>query len=590
MCGLFGVVSLDRPANEFRDRARGALHTLSHRGPDQWSEFQRGNVYMGHRRLTILDLSDHGRQPMVSDDGNVATTVNGEIYNFPELRRELGEARFRSRCDSESVLHGYRAWGIGGLLKRLDGMYAFAVFDGEAHRVFLARDRIGIKPLYYARMGRWFAWASELKAITEFLRGEPLEHDTTALYDFLTYRYIPAPKTAYRSIFKLPPGHALELDLTTGAVKVDRYWRLECAPRRRTDAQAADELRTLLAASVRSHLVSDVPLGCFLSGGLDSSIVAAHAAADASRLDTFSVGFDQADYDETPYADIVARALGTQHHVHRVVRADSVDLPARLNALYDEPHGDYSALPTWAIARFARERVTVILSGDGGDELFGGYPWYRTASRILRLRGPLGPLIGHRFRLPYRKRPGSRLRALANVAAMVAGTEFFELYAILLNGVSRAARQSLRPALAIPTDYDDYWHFRAHYRPELGRRMALQYMDLHTYLPEDILTKVDRATMAVALECRVPFLSKAMVEFAFSLDERFIYRGGRLKGGLKYAYRDVLPREIIDRRKKGFGIPVAAWQLLGDDESFELPLLRDFLARRTMATPIATVA
>jgi asparagine synthase (glutamine-hydrolysing) len=581
MCGLFGFVNLRGPAQPFVERGRKALDALAHRGPDQWGESFLGNVYCGHRRLSILDVSEAGRQPMKSADGQIALTANGEIYNFAPLRGELEKTvRFTSHSDSEVALHGYSAWGLEGLAQRLDGMYALAIHDDATRTLALIRDRVGIKPLYYALVGQWFVWASELRAITTFLADEALAPDNSALFDLLTYRYIPGAKTPYAAVRKLLPGHFLTLDVESGRVATQRYWSPSTEVVTAPDDELAAKLRDTIGASVRAHLASDVPLGTFLSGGMDSTIISYHATREVERMHSFSIGFDFAAYDETAFARIAAEAFGTVHHEKKLERSDSGDLVKWMRSIYGEPFGDYSSLPTWHVSKLARSHVTVALSGDGGDELFGGYAWYERIARIVKRRGPFARLIERSpIRVPYAKRSRSRWQSALNRVALYAGMELFELYVVYMNAVPRGVRDEYRKPLGIPADYDDYWHLRQHFRPEMGLRRALQFIDFNTYLPDDILTKVDRASMAVSLECRVPFLSRDVVELAFTLPERFLYKDGALKGGLKYAYRDVLPPAILKRPKKGFGIPTVAWGVLGDDDrSFEQIVLADYFA------------
>lgn len=589
MCGLFGFVNFQGSAQEYLERGRTALDVLRHRGPNQWGEAILGNVYCGHRRLSILDVSEAGRQPMHSADGNIVITVNGEIYNFAQLRTELEKSfKFTSNSDSEVALHGYQAWGIDGLVERIDGMYAFVIYDHTKRELSLIRDRVGIKPLYYASIGQWFIWASELKAITKFLEMESLTVDNTALYDLLTYRYIPAPKTPYVEVRKLMPGHYLTLDSHSGKFVQRRYWSLPTTVRDGSREALAEQLRSTVEASVRSHLTSDVPLGTFLSGGMDSSIVSMHASSAVQQMHSFSIGFDNPEYDETQFARIASNAFGTQHHEKMLVRSDSDNLVSWMRTTYDEPFGDYSALPTFHVSQLARSHVTVALSGDGGDEIFGGYKWYDRIAQIIKARGAFSNLIDRSsFKIPYVKRPKNKWQSFLNRAALYGGMGVFELYVVLMNAVPQNIRQQYRRSLNIPSDYDDYWLLRQYYKPELGLRRALQYIDFHTYLPDDILTKVDRASMAVSLECRVPFLSRNVIEFAFSLPEHFLYLDGQLKGGLKYAYRDLLPDSILNRPKKGFGIPTLAWQIVGNDnQSFEQIVLKDYLEEHAKTSMI----
>lgn len=568
MCGLFGYVALEGAPIDLAE-ARAARDVLAHRGPDQAGEWVDGPVYMGHRRLSIIDLSENGRQPMLGADGSVAITVNGEVYNFAPLREELvaAGARFRSGSDSEVVLHGYLRWGIDGLLERIDGMYAFAILDRRAGLLHLARDRAGIKPLFYSAWSGGFAWASEPAAILRLRRDAPPGLDPTALHDFLTYRYIPAPKTAWRDIHKLPPAHVLTLRLEDGAQSLRRYWRLPVGDAPVADDAAAARLRELMANSVAEQRVADVPLGLFLSGGVDSAVIAAEAAAAGDPPEAFTIGFGVEGFDETPHAAEIARHVGSRHAVRIVTPDLERSIADWLLELYTEPFADDSALPTWHVARHARSRVTVALSGDGGDELFGGYRWYGELAR----REPWIRLIARAPEALWRAR-SSRTATLARCAAAARSdpTPLSLMNALYISRADPATRDRWRQELEIPADYDDMWFFRAAWRPELAPRKALQYLDFHTFMPEDVLTKVDRATMAHSLEARVPFLSRDLMEFAFGLPESFLYRGGALKGGLKYAYRDVLPKSVLSRPKRGFGMPWRAWGGKRGDEGRRL--------------------
>ncbi|HMO50442.1 MAG TPA: asparagine synthase (glutamine-hydrolyzing) [Kiritimatiellia bacterium] len=573
MCGLFGHTQASRFEREL---SRCALHTLIHRGPDQWGEWCDDQVYIGHRRLSILDLSERGRQPMTDARGDVVIAVNGEIYNYPGLKREL-EPRysFASHSDSEIVLHGYREWGFHGLLKRMDGMYAIALYDKTERKVYLARDRSGIKPLYYSRVNGGFAWASELKALTTWHGAGNLVDDVTALYDYLTYRYIPTPKTRYCDVFKLPPASQLVCDLTTGGIVVSSYWSLPVTTQPTTPEGAADRLLDLLDVSVVEQLMSDVPVGIFLSGGIDSSAVAASAVRRSPHIHTYSIGFAEKGYDESAFAEDVARHLGTAH-AHRMCGPEDAALGQRnIPSWYDEPFADSSSVPTHLVSRFARDGITVALSGDGGDELFGGYRWYeamhrrRPASRMLR--SCAAPAVT-RWGRSHRRDPFSR--ALRRLGYEKVWNEF-EAYTVLLGGLLKQDKCAWAARWNIPADYDDYWYFRKYYRDDLPVRTRWQVVDFHTYLHDDIHTKVDRASMQVALEVRVPLLSQALIEFAFSLPEDIRYLGGRSKGIFRHALRDRLPQHILDRGKKGFGMPTREWgaAFSGDGRSWQENLL-----------------
>jgi asparagine synthase (glutamine-hydrolysing) len=561
MCGLFGCNTVDQPID--LDCARKALASLTHRGPDQWGEWSGDRLYMGHRRLSILDLSERGRQPMVSSDGRVVISVNGEIYNFARLRAELERKHeFCSDSDSEVVLHGYVEWGIDGLLERIDGMYAFAIYDQAAGKVFVARDRVGIKPLYYALIEGQFIWASELKAIREYVGADRLKQDVTALYDFLTYLYVPTPKTLYQDVFKLPPAHYAVFDCQQRSLKVNRYWQLAVQERVMNRQEAATELRRLVDQSVSEQLMSDVPVGVFLSGGLDSSIVAESANRFSRHIQTFTIRVDDPGHDESADAQCLADHIGTDHHVQTCGAADANEWMENVQGWYDEPFGDMSAIPTHLVSRFSRERIVVALSGDGGDELFGGYRWYTAmqsrAARRWHGQHWLRPLTAIMKRCTGKTLPGRAIRRFEFDWVL----DDLEYYTRLMGGLMKDDKRHYARAWGIDPDYDDYWHFRKYWRPDLPLMTRLQYLDFHTYLPDDILTKVDRASMQVALEVRVPLLSKELIEFAFSLPEEVRYAGGRLKGLLKEAYGEILPERILHKPKQGFGLPMKEWNIM----------------------------
>ncbi|MCZ6641935.1 MAG: asparagine synthase (glutamine-hydrolyzing) [Gammaproteobacteria bacterium] len=554
MCGIFGVVD-KTPIDPARlVELRYARDTLSHRGPDHQGEWCDDNCYIGHTRLSILDLSEQGNQPMVSRDGKVVLACNGEIYNFKTLRDELASKhQFISNSDSEVLLHGYRQWGIDELTRRIEGMFAFVLYDVEHRLLFLVRDRVGIKPLYYACLDGGFQWASELKAIRAALDDDAFHTDGTALYDYLTYLYIPTPKTLYQGVQKLPPGHILRFDCTSGTHSIKSYWRLEVPSDPQPVADAEIRLQELLREAIDSQMVADVDVGFFLSGGIDSSSVVALAADRHEQLKTFSIGFDSANYSELEFAAMVAEHVGSDHHPATLDEQAALVLVDKLPILFDEPYADTSALPTYLVARHAAKKVKVVLTGDGGDELFGGYGWYRHSARVQK--GPAGNR--------WLNLTGRAKRTLPVVRRLVRGLERYLLlqgfayYTRLLGGMVANEKDTYRQRWEIPADYDDYWHFRRHYDSSLPAVTALQVLDFHTYLPDDILTKVDRATMAHSLEARVPLLDTTLIEFAFSLSEA---TRGSEKALFKASMAALLPSAISHRRKKGFSVPAAVWQ------------------------------
>lgn len=543
MCGLFGVVSKAPLLAGDLERARKARDVLLHRGPDQYGEWSDSHSFHGHRRLSIIDLSESGRQPMQA--GNVIITVNGEIYNFAKLREELirNGHQFRSGSDSEVVLHGYRAWGIEGLVERIDGMYAATVYDADRKRIFAIRDRAGIKPFHYYFDQDTFVWASEIKALRHYVGKARLDIDPEAAVDFLTYKFIPAPKTFYRKVHKLPRAHVLELNIAEWKLQTRRYWDLPQHVRQTDDASLKAELAALLSESVKEQLLSDVPLGLFLSGGIDSSTVAVFAAKHKKRLDCFSLGFP-GPLDESGYACNVANHLGFRHHVEMFETRSFENYFDEMLQLFDEPFGDSSSLPTQQVCAFARRAVTVCLSGDGGDECFGGYKRYRQYVKLGKRSG-----LSRTF---------SYLRQ--GDLGLAFKYDPLRSYAKLRGAISPAKLRKWKQVLGVPGNYDELWHYRAHYVSSRSPLMNARVLDFNGYLPEGILTKVDRTSMRHSLECRPPFLSRKLLEFSFSLPESFIFAGGELKHGLKQSIRDELPEEVFSRPKKGFGIPIRGWK------------------------------
>ena len=557
MCGFVGG---NNPNWHYGD----ALESIRHRGPDSQRVTSLGEVTIAFARLAVIDLTEGADQPMSSLNGDVAVAFNGEIYGYKELRSQLGKRghQFRTTSDTEVLLAAYLEWG-DAWVDHMDGMFAGVIYDGRSFELKLFRDRVGIKPLYYLCDGNNFAFASELKAVRALCRDVQLELDYTAVYDYLTYRYIPTPKTLYRNVYKLPPAHMCSFDMRTRELKaMKRYWSLEVDPDPPplSPDQAANRVRELVDESVASHLIADVPVGCFLSGGIDSSVVVASAANFCDKLKTFSIGFDVSSHSETHYAKIIADRFKTDHLERILGLKESQKLLPRLLTWYDEPFGDTSAVPTFLVSQVAREHVTVALTGDGGDEVFGGYRWYKIFKRcllgkpfrVLPLDSVFRPLKNcfSKQTLPYR---------LCNGLEAVFSNDLI-LYSKLMRGLTVLDKKEYADRWRIPKDYDDLWYFRRYWRDDLPILTRLQYLDFHTYLPDDILTKVDRATMAVSLEARVPLLSRRIVEFAFCLDERTRYLNGQLKGLFKYSFRDRLPSSILKRSKKGFSIPRAYYK------------------------------
>lgn len=570
---------------------------IRHRGPDDegvWADASSGLV-LGSRRLAVIDLSQAGHQPMVSPCGRFVIVYNGEVYNFACLRKRLQEAgcRFKSRTDTEVILQGCAQWGIRKTLQRLNGMFAFALWDNRSKRLTLARDRLGIKPLYYGWSGSSFFFASELKA----LRVHPdfqAQLDLDSLILFFRHSYIPSPYSIYHNVLKLRPGSFLTIDAPAGGRPTpEEYWSpkmmAEDGQLKRFQGgsdQAVDRLEKSLSEAVRLRLVADVPIGAFLSGGIDSSTVVALMQAHApSPVKTFSIGFDESGYDEAQEAAKVARHLGTDHTELYVSPRQACEVIASLPRMYDEPFADSSQIPTFLVSRLTRRSVTVSLSGDGGDELFGGYDDYFRGRRrwdlVRRLPRPVRGLGGTGLHLwaalaPMLKPvlpPGLAVRASADrtrKARLVLQARSPE--ALHRCSVSHWPQPAnlVRGASEPPTPFTDSQRW-ARLRHCEERMM---FMDLTTYLPEDLLAKVDRASMAVSLEARVPLLDHRVVEFAWRLPLNLKIRQGEGKWILRQVLCRYVPRSLVDRPKMGFRIPVGEW-LRGPLRSWSEELLSE---------------
>ena len=555
MCGLFGAIAGPGGLPSLTE-LRAARDTLLHRGPDHQGEWYTNEVYVGHTRLSIFDLSSDGHQPMVAGDGAEVLAANGEVYNFKDLRAELArEHHFNSTSDSEVLLHGYRQWGIDELVTRIDGMYAFALLDNQRRKLYLVRDRVGIKPLYYAQQDGGFAWGSELKALRTYY-GDALSIDHTALYDYLTYQYIPSPKSMYEGVHKLPPAHLLEYDLDRGAYSVRRYYSLRTDPLEEQYASAgelSEQLLSHLGTAVHTQLAADVPLGFFLSGGVDSSSVVALAAGHHDQLHTYAIGFDADEASELEFAQTMASHVAATHNPATMAQERALALVEQLPTVFDEPFADSSALPTYLVAEHAAKDLRVVLTGDGGDEVFNGYSRYNAHTRKRLTRA--GP--GESNWLGGLKAWNSTLRRAVRGYERYMGLGGFAYYTRLLGGLTHNEKARYRREWQIPQDYDDYWYFRQHYDSTLPQAKALQVLDFNTYLPDDILTKVDRTSMAHSLEARVPLLDTKTVEFCFRLTPQQL---GENKALMKNALATRLPHSILARPKRGFGAPANVWR------------------------------
>jgi len=572
MCGIAGILDLKGRRID-PDAIARICARMVHRGPDGEGIYLDGEVALAHRRLSIIDLAG-GAQPMSNETGTVWVTFNGEIYNFEELRRELQAAghRFRTRCDTEVLVHSYERFGRD-CVRRFRGMFAFGVWDSRQRVLFLARDRVGKKPLFYARAGGQFVFASEIQGLLKH-PGIRRELEPSAIDDYLTYGYVPSPTTAFRGIFKLPPAHTLTLSLSESVrppePKIEPYWSLEYSPKLNlNEDEAADALLEILTEAVRLRMVADVPLGALLSGGVDSSLIVALMSRLSDRpIKSFSIGFDEQSFNELPHARKVARHCGTDHQ-ELIVRPDALTILPTLVRHYGEPYADSSAVATFHVARLTRQHVTVALSGDGGDECFAGYERY------------LGDHLADRYqRIPC----GLRTRIIEPLARLIPA------WLPTGNRLGRARR--FLQAASQPSD-QRYLRWVSYFTPEakrvlytndfgadleqhdstawlLGRLDTLRRAglsspdsllaaDVGSYLPEDLLVKMDIATMANSLEARSPFLDHTVMEFAARLPIDFKLRGMTLKYLLKKVARPLLPPGLLNRRKMGFGVPVGSW-------------------------------
>ncbi len=594
MCGLCGFFdnSREQSADELRAQVRRMATCLQHRGPDdsgEWAEAETGLAF-GHRRLSIIDLSPLGHQPMHSAHGRYVLIFNGEIYNFKTLRVELEQHghSFRGHSDTEVMLAAFEQWGPHAATQHLNGMFAYALWDRSARRLYLARDRMGEKPLYYGWQGNTFLFGSELKA----LRAHPAfqnQINREALALLMRYGYVPAPHSIYSEIFKLPPGTLLILDFSSPAQSLHTlprpvpYWQLREAaqnglahPRANDERESITTLDTLLRDAVKLRMESDVPLGAFLSGGIDSSLIVALMQAQHSQpVKTFTIGFEEREYDEAPFAKHVAQHLGTAHSELYVSSEETRAVIPRLPVLYDEPFADSSQIPTFLVAEMTRRHVTVCLSGDGGDELFCGYrryfrghqlwkkiAWLPQAARTrlalalaaLPVQTLNRSLNGLRALTAKFSRPGAAGDKLHKFAGMMTAEHADDFYERLIT-FWQTPEPLVLGAKHAPQLYAD---FKSDFNPHnFSERMM--YLDALHYLPDDILVKVDRAGMGVSLEARVPFLDHRVVEFAWQTPLNLKLRGGQGKWLLRQVLYRYVPEKFFARDKKGFGVPLAAW-------------------------------
>ncbi|MEM7770702.1 MAG: asparagine synthase (glutamine-hydrolyzing) [Cyanobacteria bacterium P01_A01_bin.37] len=588
MCGIYGIWA-NAPEAISQEFLAEAGTALQHRGPDhqgQWFD-PAINLGLGHRRLAILDLSPQGLQPMQSANGRYVLTFNGEIYNFADLKADLISLghTFRGASDTEVMLAAFSEWGVEAALQKLVGMFAFALWDRAERVLTLGRDRLGEKPIYYGWLGQTFIFGSELKALQAHPHWES-QIDRQALALFLRHSYIPAPYSIYQGIYKLPPGTVLQMQSAAPSPRPmpQPYWSMADAvtwgqkhPFAGNAQAAVEQLDSLLCTTVRQQMVADVPLGAFLSGGVDSSTVTALMQAQSSQpIKTFTIGFHEADYNEAERAKAVAQHLGTQHTELYVTAAETRQIIPELPVLYDEPFADPSQIPTYLIAQLARQQVTVSLSGDGGDEIFGGYNRYLWASRIWQQVGWLPPSIRtaiaaqisqfppHTWNQIWKtlspmlpgvlnqRLPGEKLHKLARVLASQTPQSMYmglvsqwQFPIELVKGVTQEPPTTLND----PSQWPNQGDFAA----------WMMSLDAMSYLPGDILTKVDRAAMGVSLETRIPFLDHRIVEFANSLPIDFKIHSGQGKWLLRQVLYRYVPADLIERPKMGFSVPIGNW-------------------------------
>ena len=582
MCGIAGIATWRR-SRALAPELKRMTDPITHRGPDDWGIWTDDEVGigLGQRRLSIIDLSPQGHQPMPSASGRWVISYNGEIYNFAKLRSALEQAgqapAWRGHSDTEVLLACVEAWGLEATLRKAVGMFAVSLWDRQRKVLTLARDRMGEKPLYYGRVGDRVLFGSELKALTA-VAGGALEIDREAVSEFLRFAYLPAPRSIWKGVRKLQPGHWLELAGVQDADKAPRpYWQLggeghaELSARLAvaSDDELVDEVQATLTEAIRLQMVADVPLGAFLSGGIDSSTVVAIMQKLSHRpVRTFTIGFDQPEFNEAPFAMEVARHLGTEHTELYVSAKDAEELIPRLSSIYDEPFADSSQIPTTLVSHLTRQHVTVSLSGDGGDELFAGYPRYaRTAnlwSMVNGLPQPLRKAASAALRapsaavwdkvlsvLPASKRQDINGRRMHRLSQLLACHSLGEMYVRLMS--QWQPEENL--VLGLPPRIFTLDHWNDHLDPV----EAMRRWDIGQYLPDDLLVKVDRASMNASLETRAPLLDHRMVELAIAMPGHALSREGLGKWALRQVLYRLVPKPLIERPKTGFSVPLGAW-------------------------------
>ncbi len=569
MCGIWGIVTDDK-LDVLQFEKTGQV--LAHRGPDDSGIYINSNprtsnsklqIALGHTRLSIIDLSQNAHQPMSNEDGSVWITYNGEVYNFKRIRPELEKKGhvFKSNSDTEVILHSYEEWGED-FLPRLSGMFAFAVWDDKRKSLFIARDRIGKKPLFYYWDGKIFAFASELQALISL--GVPKSIDLSAIHQYLAYQYIPAPKTAFKNISKLPPAHYLILE--NGDIRVQRYWDIDFSKKIKVtnEEQLSADVYDGLRESVRQRLISDVPFGAFLSGGIDSSIVVAlMSQAMQEPVKTFSIGFEEEAYNELPYARQIAKLFKTDHKEF-IVKFDALSVLPELVRHYGEPYADSSALPTYYLSKMTSGFVKVALSGDGGDESFAGYDRYYALKFMRWFKHIPDEVKALSFKMLDIGKESDSKSKIKRLKRFIQGSFYpdNQVYSQWMTAFSRDDMERLygQAMLEILAEEEPHYLIKL-FKYSTANDLVEKAMDvdIHSYLPFDLLVKVDIASMANSLEVRCPFLDHKFMEFVASIPFKYKLNGRIKKYILKKAFSGMIPEEIFSRRKTGFGVPVSRW-------------------------------
>ena len=575
MCGIAGIYNSNKTHNQSKCIVREMLDVISYRGPDDFGIWQRGALTLGHRRLSIHDLTTSGHQPMHSLDGRFSIVFNGEIYNFKELRNELKIVEWRGHSDTEVMLEAISKWGINQALERFNGMFAFALWDSSNNTLTLARDRFGEKPVYYYYHDNVFAFASEVKAL-ESISDLELKIDRSSLTHHLENSYIPAPLSIYTCVKKIPPGTLLTFS-PGSEVKLDSYWsvagEMECAKSNMfsCENEAIEALEDGVKRSVKLRMAADVPLGGFLSGGIDSSLILALMQNISEKpVNSFSIGFDVPEFNESEYAKEVATYLGTNHHEQHITSDDMIDIIPKLGSIFDEPFSDVSQVPTYLVSAMAKQHVTVCLSGDGGDELFSGYKRYIAVPEIWRKmhylpsRAIFAKILCNMptnilekllfFLRPYAVRygrDGALGPKIKRFGEWLKAQNIDDLYMISIRHWQNAS------SVVIDGGHSSTWSPK--YNATSSQLEKMMYRDLTAYLPGDILTKLDRSTMAVGLEGRIPLLDHNVAKVAWRMPMSMKQRGDCGKWALKQVLYKYIPREMVDRPKMGFGVPIHNW-------------------------------